>query len=537
MGSYFGELVHAWSAGERQLVLIALAGVLIAAVAWIWLLVNERSIFVPVAGGAYAEGMLGQPTNINPLGGGTLADQDLAALVFSPLRTLTENTDASEDGRVYRVTLREDLVWDDGQPLTSDDVLFSIRLIQNPAARSPLFREWEQVAVERVSALQLLVTLRDPYVFFGEHLAAVRVLPQHIYGAVPPENLSLSSYALRPVGNGPYRVKNFVARNNGFITEYRLVRNDGYTGARPFIKDFTVRFYETEAELQGALRLREVQGTGSLMPFPAAFRDIPGIQVSELPMARYYAVFFNQVNNPTLKNRSIREALSLAIDRTALVAEAFGGYAEPIASPVVPAFFDMPASTTLPKPSFDPERARTLLAAANIGTTTLTLAVPKTPALEAAARLLQEAWDAVGMPVTVVPVEPGALATDVIRTRNYDLLLFGNILADPQDLFPFWHSSQRFAPGMNLALYENADVDAILERIRQTLPVAERPGELGRAANRIAADVPAVFLVTVPYLYAHTERLGGFSPQRITTPADRFAGVARWSVTRARILE
>ncbi|MDO8470064.1 MAG: peptide ABC transporter substrate-binding protein [bacterium] len=537
MGSYFGELVHAWSAGERRLVRVALAGALLAAIAWIWLMVSEHSIFIPVAGGAYAEGILGQPTNINPLIAGTPADQDVAALVFSPLQTLTENVDVSADSRVYRVTLREDLVWDDGEPLTSDDVLFSIRLIQNPAAHSPLFRNWEQVTVERVSALQFLVTLRDPYVFFGEHLAAVRVLPQHIYGAVPPENFSLSSYALRPVGNGPYRVRNFVARNDGFITEYRLTRNDRYAGPRPFIEDFALRFYETEAELQGALRLREVQGTGSLMPFPAAFRDIPGIQISEFPMARYYAVFFNQVNNPMLKSRNLREALSLAIDRTKLVAGVFAGHGEPIASPVVPAFFDMPASTTLPKPSFDPEQARALLAAANIGTTTLTFAVPKTPILEATARLLQEAWTAIGVSVTVVPVEPSALATDVVRTRNYDLLLFGNILADPADLFPFWHSSQRSAGGANLALYENVEVDAALERIRQTLPANERPAELSRAANRIAADIPAVFLVSMPYLYAHTERLGGFSPQRITMPADRFAGVARWSVTRARILE
>jgi peptide/nickel transport system substrate-binding protein len=515
---------------------VAVAVLLVAGIARIGLLVHDQSVVIPVAGGNFTEGLLGQPAVINPLVATAQVDQDIAALIFSPLSTLADHVVSDEIGLTYTLTLKEDLVWDDGKPLTSDDIVFSVRTIQDPKAASPLSQSWKSVKIERVSALTVRFTLTEPFGFFGDIIASLRVIPHHIYGAVPPENFSLSAYRLRPVGSGPFKFHDFQTRRDGFITEYILVANERYVGKPPFLERFAFLFYTNERELADALRLREIQGTGSLAPLPASLSEIPGIRVMEFPMPRYYAVFMNQLNAPALKNAKLRQAMSLAINRDLLVREVFFGHGIPLASPASPYLFAN-TSTSLPLPHYDPEEAARLIENVSSGTARLTLTVPRVPFLMSTARILAESWRAVGIEVTVLPRSPEELATVTIPSRNFELLLFGNILSNPLDMFPFWHSSQRFASGLNLSLFQSRQVDELLEQTRRAAPGAMSPEEVVRAATLIADGIPAAFLVSVPYLYIVSDRLSGLSPRTIIAPSDRFSEVELWSVARARIIE
>ena len=92
--------------------------------------------------------------------------------------------------------LRGGLIWDDGRPLTSDDVLFTMRTIQNLETNSPIYKNWQGVLVERISELQIKFTLPAPYVFFENNLSRLPIIPKHIFGTIPISNLRLSSYNL-----------------------------------------------------------------------------------------------------------------------------------------------------------------------------------------------------------------------------------------------------------------------------------------------------------------------------------------------------
>lgn len=536
MFSSLATIIRTWTDRERRIARVAVAVLLLAGVARLGLLVHDRSVVVPVAGGSFTEGLLGQPAVVNPLVAAEQVDQDIASLVFSPLSTLTDHVVADETGLSYTLTLKEDLVWDDGEPLTSDDVLFSVRTIQDPRAASPLSQSWKGVVVERMSALTVRFILTEPFGFFQDTIASLRVIPHHIYGAVPPENFSLSAYHLRPVGNGPFKFHDFQARKDGFITKYELAVNDRYAGKRPFIERFVFRFYTNDRELADAFRLREIQGTGSLTPLPASLDDIPGVRIVEFPMPRYYAVFMNQLNAPALKNAKLRQALSLAIDRDRLVREVFLGHGIPLASPASPYLFTN-TSTSLPMPRYDPEEAMRLVESVPSETTRLTLTVPRVHFLMSIAQALADSWRAVGIEVTVLPRTPEELAAVTIPSRNFELFLFGNILKNPLDMFPFWHSSQRFTPGLNLSLFQSKQVDELLEQVRRGAPDATSPEKAARAAALIADDAPAAFLVSVPYLYVASERLSGLSSRTIVVPSDRVSEVEFWSVARARVIE
>ena len=113
--------------------------------------------------------------------------------------------------------------------------------------------------------------------------------------------------------------------------------------------------------------------------------------------------------------------------------------------------------------------------------------------------------------------------------------MFGNILSQTPDLFSFWHSSERFYPGLNLALYDDASVDQAIESLRSRDPnsVAYR-SQLDALQEAIATDVPAIFLVSPRHFYVVRHNINGILIGRIALPNDRFANVQNWYVKTQR---
>ena len=137
----------------------------------------------------------------------------------------------------------------------------------------------------------------------------------------------------------------------------------------------------------------------------------------------------------------------------------------------------------------------------------------------------------------MIPVAPDDITDANIRTRNYQMLLFGNILKHNPDVFAFWHSSERFFPGLNLSLYENKKVDTLLESIRKNFNIDARKKDIEKLQDFIVNDYPAVFLYSPNYLYVTTNKLKGFETTAIVTPADRFDGIATWHFNTKRVFK
>lgn len=506
---------------------------------------QENSTFVPVRGGSYAEGIIGQPVALNPIISSNQTDQDISSLIYSSLKDLLIVTEPTEEGRVYQLKLKNDLVWDDGEPLTTDDVLFTIRTVQDPQARSPFAQEWQGIVAERISELQIKLTLPTPYAFLPDNIARLRIIPRHIFGTIPVQNLDHSAYSLEPVGSGPYRFKDFSKRRDGFITRYQLVVNERFHGEPPFIKDFSFFFYNSLDSLLNDFKFRKIDGFGLLTPPALDEEEFSSAVIETLPMPRYYAVFFNGIGNTILKNVSIRNALANAIDRVTVTKATFDTNAQPFAS-LSPNIFDLEhASSTRGfigeqlAFAFNPESASVAISEykkkEKIDVMELTITTPDTPFLVSIATDIARAWEMVGVDtVTVAPVNMRDLTESIIRTRNYDVLLFGNVLQNTIDLFPFWHSSQRFYPGLNLSLYNNPTVDKYIEAARQTIDIGEQLENFESAVFLINRDRPAIFLFSLPYWYIHTKHLGGFEPVTIVTPESRFSNVESWYVARVR---
>ena len=534
---FIKTLLRALNAKELKALIVAFALFSVAGVARIAVAVAEHSEFVPVAGGSYREGVVGQPVAINPLISSNATDQDIGALVYSTLYKLLANYSVEEGGRVFTVNLKENLKWSDGSSLTSDDVVFTVHTVEDPNTRSPFFKNWQGVVAERISELQVRFSLPVPYTFFLENVKRFPIIPKHIFGNIPPANISLSSYNLSPVGSGPYRFDIFNQRKDGFITEYRIIPNEFYAGKKPFIKNFSFLFFENEENLLNAFRLREINGFGSTVPSKNTLPASSQVITERIPMFRYYAVFFNQNNNPVLKNSDVRKALLLATPRERIANEVFGGDILSITGPV----FSSSAGEN-DFGTYDPEAARGLIEKAKLDPITLNLTTPNIDFMQKTANILKQAWEDAGIgTVNVVSMDPKDTLNMAIKTNNYEALLFGNILENKSDLYPFWHSSQRMYPGLNLSLYQNSKADTIMENIRQTMDVETIPDMLDALNTTIKKDSPADFLYLVPYVYVHSPDMQGFSIHGdggvIANPAERFDNVTEWFVTSARVLK
>ncbi len=499
------------------------------------LAIQEGSEWTPVEGGSYREGVLGQPITLNPIISKNQVDLDISRLLYSSLADLTQDYEVKDDGRTYIVKLKENLRWSNGQPLTSDDVIFTIETIQDPDTRSPLKKNWQGVVAERISELRVSFSLPSPYAFMEQNFERLPIIPAHIFGSIPSANLRLSSYNLEPVGSGPYKFHEFTKRKDGFISRYHLKINENYHAQKPFIKDFYFVFYDDLEEMRKDFLARKIDGFGSLTP--PEVKELPSSAVvTYISLPSYYAVFFNQNINPHLKDDAFRSALDAGIDRRGLVEEVLKNKAEIINGP-------LGRWGKVAEVPYNPEEARKKLTSLKQENVELTLIVPEVDFLIKTAFRLKEEWLTIGVAkVNIITLPPAELLENVVRNNNdYEALLFGNVLENPLDLFPFWHSAERFFPGLNLALYKNAKVDTLIERVRQTEDQAEQK-ELAQTAEAIiVSEKPAIFLYSIPYTYIYTSNLNGFGfkdPQEyIVTPADRFRHINDWHVAKVRVIK
>ncbi|MCH7604556.1 hypothetical protein IID24_00975 [Patescibacteria group bacterium] len=150
------------------------------------------------------------------------------------------------------------------------------------------------------------------------------------------------------------------------------------------------------------------------------------------------------------------------------------------------------------------------------------------------AQLLKEQWEAFGVEVDVMAYPAGELEKDVLKPRDYQTLLFGEILGTIPDPFPFWHSSQIQDPGLNLSSLEDDDADKLLEKARKEGDLEVRAKQYAELQDIILAAIPALFLYDMNYTYFVSTKVWGITEQVIADPSKRFVTITEWYIKTER---
>lgn len=515
---------------------------------------------VPASGGEYTEGITGKPVYINPLlSQANEVDATISSLVFSSLfkydqnakieEDLVKNYEISEDRKTYTLNLKEDVKWHDGEKLTSEDIYFTVNLIKNPQFKSTLRGDFQDVETEIEDEHKIKFTLQEPYSPFLNKLT-FGILPEHIFKSVSSSNFLTSEFNLKPVGSGPFEFSEMEKDEQDNIISYQLVSNDDYHEKIPYLEKINFNFYTSEEELFQAYNKREVNGFG---PFSynklSSFESSENTNVKSFRIPRYFAVFYNQTKSKPLSDENVRKALSYSIDRESLIREVFHGHAEKVYSPILNSFGAFSSTPdNIEKYSYDTKKAQEVLDEAgwekqdngirkkDDQELKIELTCANWETLDNTAQIIKKHWEDIGAKVEINSLGINDIQQNYIKTRDYESLLFGQEYSgnDP-DPYHFWHSSERNDPGKNLSLFDEEEVDEILEEARKLSSIENRQEKYQEFEKEIAKEVPATFLFSANYVYVLNDKINGIETNFITNPAHRFQQANQWYINTKRV--
>jgi peptide/nickel transport system substrate-binding protein len=515
---------------------------------------------IPQKGGSLTEGIIGRPRFINPVIARSDADRDMSELIYSGLLRfspegaiapdLAERYEVSPDGLTYTFTLRPELFWHDGMPVTSSDVSFTIEKVGDPSLtiKSPRRASWEGVTVETPDPRTVIFRLKQSYAPFLEN-ATMGILPRHIWENVAPTEFDVTYHNLKPIGSGPYRIERIVQDDEqGLPLYYDLVAFQRYARGEPYITHLRIQFFGNTNERSDAHASQQIDQMHTLDPRDAVALEENGLPIRQSPLPRVFAAFFNQNHQPLFTDTLVRQALERAVDRQAIVEEVLLGYGRPLDGPIPTNLNPATATSSelrqaearemLTRAGWEPGEDGVLVKTDKKKNTTrlsFSIAVPDVEELRHTAELLALAWETLGAEVSVKVYELSTFSADVLAPRKYDVIFYGQVIGRTPDLYPYWHSSQRIAPGLNISLYANKKVDTLLEGARKEHDPELRNQALSDIASIIVSEAPAIFVYSPDFLYATSPRLHGVTTGLMITESERFLGVSEWYTESERV--
>lgn len=552
------QTISSFSLRQKIYLLILSTIFVVSVVGIIWKINDHFLVNAAVAGGDFTEGIVGFPNHINPLLAITDPDRDLTTLVYSGLMKfdnsgdiitdLAESYSISDDGLIYTFNLKDDLTWQDGEPFTTDDIEFTIQKAQDPNLKSPRRASWEGVKVTKINSREIHFILKKPYASFLEN-TTLGILPKHIWKNIKTEAFLLSELNLKGVGSGPYEIVSLTRDSGGLPQSYVLKPFKNYQPRPAKISTLTFKFYTNEEQLIKAYERGEIEAFSSIPPATALALKQNGKEIREISLPRSFAVFFNQ-NQTIFNDKIVRQALALATDKQKIVDEVLKGFGITLDNPVPPGSIGFLTNT---KPSqINPNAAISLLekngwvkgddgiyskTGKDKKTVRLefTLATSNSPELKETAQKLAEQWLKIGAKVDVQIYDLSDLDQNLIRPRKFEALLFGEVLGRNSDLYSFWHSSQRLAPGLNITQYVNATADKLLEDARKQSDPNKKIVNYEKFQLELAKDTPAIFLYSPYFLYILPNKIKGADFPSLIVPAERFSSIQNWYINQEKV--
>ena len=562
-------LLKMFSPGER-LSLYVLSCLLGLSALMLLVSVNRAiSVTVPSHGGSLTEGETSPARFINPVLAVSQADQDLTELVYSGLMRaqpdgtfipdLASRYDVSADGTTYTFYIRPDATFQDGTPVTSADVLYTVSLAQDPDVKSPHRADWEGVVVSAPDAHTVVFKLPHAYAPFLEDVT-LGILPKHLWQSTASTDIPFSTLNTHPIGSGPYSVSHISTDTTGAATEYDLAAFPKFTLGEPYITHIAIKFFTNQDTIIQAFDSGAIDAIAGIAP-----RSLD--QSRERTARSYEHRYPASSASSSIKTRTPRsptppceQALSAAVDKKMVVNSVLLGFGSPLDSPIPPSVLSTkggaePAplkavlavkpsdatstnvanvQTILTKGGWTFDTSKNMWTKGKISLS-IKLVTVDMPELTQTANSVAASWRAVGIPVDVQVYPLSEFNNSVLRPRAYEAVLFGEVVGREADLFAFWHSSQRTDPGLNLAMYANSRVDTILSNARGTTDQSLRRSLYEQFATILQQDNPAIFLYSPDFLYVLPKQLKGVQIGALTTPAERFLNVYQWYTSEENV--
>lgn len=511
----------------------------------------------------YTEALIGEVRRLNPvLAGLNPVDEDITSLIFEGLTrinpygevepALAEDWVVSFDGLEYVVTLRQDVLWQDGIPFTAADVVYTMSILGSPDFPGPadLGQFWRTVEVEAINDYLVRFRLTQPLGSFPEALR-IGILPFHALTGTSASQLATHPFNLDPVGTGPYQLENLsIVEGQIEAVSLRVApvyrqRPEGQTGYA--LDRVKFKLYPTLEAVVQAL----ADGTAQGYATRTQSERLPLLNLADTitPHTAHAPtvglLVFNWVKEelPYFREERVRQALMVGLDRNQIIQRNLLNLAVRADSPMLRQSWAYHGG--LIWPPYDISLARELLNTAGFtpqaeeGDTATSQNGPlfrfsiltvDNPALVNVAQEIATQWSLLNVEVTVDAVN---LATYRQRLTSSDfdaalVELSNQGSADP-DLYPFWHQSQ-YPEGQNYGGANDRTISEALERARRDENGMNRIVHYRNFQQQFISRGIAIPLYYPLYTYAVAPQIAGVQLGFIGKPSDRFLTIKDWRI-------
>ncbi len=477
------------------------------------------------------EASIGEPKRLIPMLASDSASQDITGLLFNGLvkydknirlvGDLAESFEMTPDCRLATFHLRKEVKWHDGQAFTADDVLFTYQKIIDPQIVTPYSSAFETVEkVEKVDPHTLRVAYGEPFAP-GLESWTMGILPKHL---LEGKDLNTDPFSRNPIGTGPFRFSEWVTGQKVVVT-----LNADYYEGKPEIEQYLYRlipdtatqFLELKALNIDLMNLSPVQYEKQTDDrfFQAEFNKF------KYPALSYTYVGYN-LRDPKFSDKRVRQALTHAINKNAIIQGVLLGLGKPATGPYIPESWAF--NPNVKELDYNPEKAKALLAEAGwrLGSDGLlkkegqpfafTLLTNQGNTERAkAAEIIQRDLRQIGIQVEIRVLEWQTLLHQFIDKKQFEAVVMGwGVGLDP-DIYAIWHSGKTKEGEFNFISYQNSQVDDLLIKGRQTCNPEARKKIYQEVHRLIAEDQPYTFLYYPMALPIVHKRFKGIEPSPI----------------------
>jgi len=452
--------------------------------------------------------------------GGSLVQYDPKTLESIP--DSAKGWTISDDKLTYTFTLRDDLVWSDGTPMTSADYKWTFDQAIKPENKYPYISNLQEIqSYEAPDPKTIVVKLKEPIAVGIETADSVTPLPKHIWEKLDWSDPQKNPQILAPtVGSGPYLLKEWQKDSRAVF-----VANDRYPDGRPLIDTVTYKIVPSSEIAYQMLKTGEVDFSGFTPENYADAKKLPNVTVYEWwPAAATWMYLGFNMRRDALKDPEVRRALAHAIDRDAIAEHVMLNLARPTYSAFTPSSWVY--NPDVPKYEFDPEKAKSMLEAAGWKAgpggvrqkdgKPLKLRIifgPNTSkTAERVVTVTQQAWTDVGAEVEVAGMEWGTYLAQ-LRGEPFDWdVNFGlwSSTIEPHFMNQIWREDS--IPSLNAGAYVNKRVEELFVQGVREFDREKRKKIYQEIQTILSTEAPYVFLTFNLSYTGVSNRVGGIEP-------------------------
>lgn len=451
---------------------------------------------------------------------------------LEPVERLATKWNISADGKTLTFQLRKGVKWHDGTPFSSKDVQFTFQAIRETEVRSLWKAYMDPVAeIATPDAHTVVVTYKQP---FAPALKAwtVGILPKHVYEKGP---LSESPHNREPVGTGPYKLHRWEPGKRLI-----LQANDSWWYGRPNINSIELLVNIdsdklVEALNQGKIDFASIDDIGQWREHLQSPEFRESFEVQDVVEA-HFRVFAWNTRRQILSDNRVRQALTSALNRGAVVDDVLLGQGQLLSGPFFPNMFG--ANPAIALHPFDLKRAGAMLDEAGhplkegsrFPLEVIALEGQDNPVTHATIGLFRRDLNTLGVNLEVKHLSPSKFF-EAIKAGDFDAAYYGWLpeIADP-DPYGLLHSSMADL-GSNYAGYQNPEADTLLEQARSETDRTKRKNLYHNLHKILRDDVPYTVLYAPYGHYAWSKRVRAVNPHDIGAQP-RFPGIARWWLSK-----